>query len=108
MSATIKRDEIQKHLTAGDSMFLLETLPEQYYKKGHLPGANPISQNAVNFLSPVLQPDKDPFIVVFCASNTRPNSKLNRSRFGNPYLFALLEILTELMARPLILIGGSR
>lgn len=82
MSATIKRDEIKKHLDAGDSMILVEALPEQYFKKEHLPGAINIPHDAVDRLSEQLLPDKDAFIVVYCASTTCPNSKIEADRLA--------------------------
>ncbi|MDP9373641.1 MAG: rhodanese-like domain-containing protein [Chloroflexota bacterium] len=71
MVATITRDELRAKIERGDDFVLVETLPEDVYRQGHLPGA-------INFpfereeeivpLAAALLPDQGADIVVYCAS----------------------------------------
>jgi rhodanese-related sulfurtransferase len=70
----ITRSELQTKIDGGESFVLLETLPEPYYRKGHLPGALLMPHDRVSELAPQLVPSLRSEVVVYCASNTCRNS----------------------------------
>ena len=72
----IYREDIQAHLQAGTPMQLVEALPEKYYREAHLPGAIQIPHDAVREQAQTLLPDKDAFIVVYCANTPCRNSRI--------------------------------
>jgi len=67
---TIGLDELRKKIDRGDHFKLVETLSEEKYRKGHLPGALLLPPNRVRELAPEVLPDKAAEIVVYCASPT--------------------------------------
>lgn len=77
--ALISREDLVARLASaatGDALYLLEALPEMYYRKSHLPGAllfphTEVPQRAAQLLPP---PAQAPEIVVYCASVTCQNS----------------------------------
>lgn len=71
---TISRNEIFNHLQRGDSIRLVEALPENFYEAGHLPGAIAIPMGFVADLAPRLLPDKKQVIVVYCSGSICQNS----------------------------------
>ena len=68
MVATISRDELREKITRGDDFVLAEVLPEDSYRKGHLPGARHLPGEHLADLAPKLLPDKNKEIVVYCGS----------------------------------------
>ena len=68
MVRNITRDEIEQRLDNPDSMILVEALPEKYYRHAHLPGARLLPHDQVRELAPEVLPNKDDFIVVYCAN----------------------------------------
>lgn len=76
MHRTITRQEIERHLAARDPMTLIEALPEKYYRDGHLPGAVHLPHDQVRQLAPARLPDKDAFVVVYCANTPCQNSRI--------------------------------
>lgn len=58
------REEPKATLDRGDSVTVVEALPEPYSRKGHLPGALLLPHDAVDALAPTLPPDKGAAIVV--------------------------------------------
>ena len=70
MSATITRDELKEKIDRGDDFVLVETLPVEYYRHSHLPGAINLPPDRVSELAPTLLPDKGADIVVYCAKPT--------------------------------------
>lgn len=71
---TISRDELHSQLSSDSRLVLLEALPEQYWRKGHLPGARLFPHDRVRELAAVAAPRKSDPIVVYCASATCKNS----------------------------------
>lgn len=67
---TISRDELKQKLDRGDRFFLVETLPENAYHHAHLPKAINVPREQVKELAPILLPDPEAEIVVYCASPT--------------------------------------
>lgn len=76
MTQTISRTQIENRLNAGEPFILVEALPKKYFDDWHLPGAMNIPHDQVEELAPVLLPDKDRFIVVYCASTECQNSRI--------------------------------
>jgi hypothetical protein len=66
--ATIAREELKEKLERGDRFFLLETLPEKYYRRAHLPGAMNLPPHRVSEVAPELVSDKGAEVVVYCGS----------------------------------------
>ena len=76
MFRRIYREDIQAHLTANTPMILAEALPEKHYVDGHLPGAIHLPHDQIRELGPQRLPDKDAFIVVYCANTPCENSRI--------------------------------
>lgn len=73
MTETITRDELQAAIDQG-SVTLVETLREEHFAQGHLPGAIHIHFEAVAARAAELLPDKDAFIVTYCSNTACRNS----------------------------------
>jgi rhodanese-related sulfurtransferase len=80
MVTKITRQELQAKLARGESPVLLEALPAKYYRPEHLPGARNMPHDQVDALAPVLAPDKDAEIVVYCANLPCRNSEIAAER----------------------------
>ncbi|MFZ5863919.1 MAG: rhodanese-like domain-containing protein [Nitrospirota bacterium] len=76
MAQVITRSEIQQHLDSTRPITLVEALPERFYADGHLPGALNINHDEVEAKAPDLLPNKDAFIVVYCANSACDNSSI--------------------------------
>jgi rhodanese-related sulfurtransferase len=76
MFRQIKREEIERHLAAHTPITLVEALPEKYFRDGHLPGAINLPHDQVRGRAAELLPDKQAFIVVYCASAPCQNSAI--------------------------------
>ena len=72
----IHRDDIRAHLDAGTPMHIVEALPEKYYRKAHLPGAVNLPHDQVRERAARVLPDKEAFIVVYCANTPCENSRI--------------------------------
>jgi rhodanese-related sulfurtransferase len=62
----ISRDDLHHLMTDGDRPILVEALGAAYYADAHLPGAVNIPPGHVDRLAPVLLPDRQAPIVVYC------------------------------------------
>jgi rhodanese-related sulfurtransferase len=80
MTDTITRDELKTMLDRGEAVTIVEALPEQYYRKAHLPGALLLPHDQVDELAPTLLPDTAAEIVVYCANLPCPNSEIAAKR----------------------------
>lgn len=67
---TIERDELKKKIDRGDHFKLVETLAEEKYNQGHLPGAVNLPPDRIAELAPTLLPEKSAEVIVYCASPT--------------------------------------
>ncbi len=72
--------ELQARLETNPELVLVEALPPQYFRHSHLPGAINIPHDAVDALAPVLVPDRDEEIVVYCANGPCQNSGIATAR----------------------------
>ena len=70
MAREITRDELKRKLDSREEFVLLETLPQEKYKQGHIPGAINLPPDQVRQLAPKLLPDKNAEIIVYCGSFT--------------------------------------
>jgi rhodanese-related sulfurtransferase len=72
----ISREELKAELDRGEPVTIVEALPEPYYRRAHLPGAINIPAERVPELAPLLLPDLDAEIVVYCANLPCPTSEM--------------------------------
>jgi len=73
MTKTIERDELERAIDAGQ-VTVVETLRDEHFEQGHLPGAIHIHFEAVGEQAPELLPDKDAAIVTYCSNTACRNS----------------------------------
>lgn len=76
MTNTITREQIKDKLHNQEPMMLVEALPQKYFDAEHLPGALNIPHDEIHQRAPKLLPDKNAFIVVYCASTECQNSQI--------------------------------
>ena len=82
MSNTNNHGELKSILDGGYDANTVETLPEQYYRKAHLPGALLLPHDQVDELAPTLLPDRAAAVVVYCANLPCPNSEIAADRLN--------------------------
>jgi len=75
MIRTIERDELKRAIDA-DDVTVVETLRDEHFEQGHLPGAIHIHFEAVAEQAPGLLPDRDAAIVTYCSNTACRNSEL--------------------------------
>ena len=75
MAQTIDRNELKRAINA-DEVTVVETLREQHFEQGHLPGAIHIHFEAVAERAAELLPNKDAPIVTYCSNTGCRNSEL--------------------------------
>lgn len=83
MTETITREEIRNRLDNGKPIVLVEALPPKYFDEAHLPGAINIPHDQIRELAPVLLPDMEALIAVYCASTECNNSKIATNLLRN-------------------------
>lgn len=66
----ITRDELKVRLGRGGDFKLVETLPPEQFRDGHLPGAINMPPDQVSTLAQTLLPDKQTEVITYCASRT--------------------------------------
>ena len=76
MANTITREQIKDKLDKQVPMTIVEALPQKYFDDKHLPGALNIPHDEIRDRASDLLPDKQAFIVVYCANTECQNSKL--------------------------------
>ncbi len=75
MAETITRDELKSAIDAGQ-VTVVETLREEHFAQGHLPGALHIHFEAIEDKAPELLPDKGAAIVTYCSNTACRNSEI--------------------------------
>ncbi|WP_028067502.1 rhodanese-like domain-containing protein [Solirubrobacter soli] len=75
MAKTITRDELQLAIEA-NSVTVVETLRQEHFAQGHLPGAIHIHFEEIAERAPELLPDKDAAIVTYCSNTACRNSDI--------------------------------
>jgi rhodanese-related sulfurtransferase len=79
--ASISREELHQIVTTGGPVILLEALGAAYYADAHLPGAVNMPPDQVDALAPLVVPDRDAPIVVYCSGTCR-NSEIAAERLA--------------------------
>ena len=75
MTQTIDRNELERAIDSNE-VTVVETLRDEHFEQGHLPGAIHIHFEAVGEQAPELLPDKDAAIVTYCSNAACRNSEL--------------------------------
>ncbi len=70
MNETITLSELKSKMDGGENFSLVETLPVEYFRHTHLPGAINLPPGKVPELAATLLPDKNAEIIVYCAKFT--------------------------------------
>lgn len=68
MIERISREALRAKIERGDDFVLIDTLPAEAYRKGHLPGAISIPSDDILTEAPRRVPERDSEIVVYCGS----------------------------------------
>lgn len=76
MAQMITREQIKERLDSRTPTTIIEALPQSYFDTGHLPGAINLPHDEVREKAPQMLPDKDAFIVVYCANAECRNSAM--------------------------------
>ena len=76
MHKTITRDQIKERTENQKLTYIVEALPRHYFEAEHLPGAINIPHDEIRDRAASMLPDKDAFIVVYCANTPCRNSKI--------------------------------
>lgn len=69
MATPISRDELVSLLASGTPIALVEALGADFYADAHLPGAVNVPVAQAPTLAPVLLPDRDVTVVVYCSGS---------------------------------------
>lgn len=80
MVTKISRNELKSKLDRGENFYLVEALPEKYYRQAHLPRALHMPHDQVDQLASTVLPDKNREIVVYCANTPCQNSTIAAQR----------------------------
>jgi rhodanese-related sulfurtransferase len=75
MAKTITREELRQAIEA-NSVTVVETLREEHFAQGHLPGAIHIHFEQIVERAAELLPDKDAPIVTYCSNTACRNSDI--------------------------------
>ena len=76
----INGQELKKQLEAGGDLVVVEALPEEYYRSGHIPGAAHLPLESIDRRAATVIPDCHAPVVVYCASEACENSHLAAKR----------------------------
>lgn len=66
----ITSEELKAKIDRGESFMLVEALPEEAYREGHLPGAVNIPPGRVRESAAKVLPDKAAEVIVYCSKFT--------------------------------------
>lgn len=79
MPSPITRNELER-LVADNAVTIIDALPDDYWRRQHLPGALNLTEADVDAQAASLLPDKDATIVTYCSDTTCGNSRAVASR----------------------------
>jgi rhodanese-related sulfurtransferase len=79
MAKTITRDELHRAIETS-SVTVVETLREEHFAQGHLPGAVNVPHTEVAELAPRLLPDQHAAIVTYCSNTACANSGIAQAQ----------------------------
>jgi rhodanese-related sulfurtransferase len=68
MAGTISREDLQAKINRHDKFTLVETLAEDHFREGHLPGAVNLPPDKVGERASQALPDRNAEVVVYCSS----------------------------------------
>lgn len=71
----ISRNELKGDLDRKESFYLVEALPEKYWRDGHIPGSVQIDHTEIKNRAEQLLSDKKSKVVVYCANTECQNSR---------------------------------
>lgn len=74
MNHRITRHDLLNLIGQEPGLILVEALPAPYFAKEHLPGAINLPLQEINEKAPVLMPDKDATVVIYCSNTSCNNS----------------------------------
>jgi len=63
----VTREELKAKIDRGERFKLVEALPAEAYREGHLPGAVNIPPGAVREVAARLLPEKGDEVIVYCS-----------------------------------------
>lgn len=66
---TINGPELKQQIDSGKTL-IVEGLPEQYYRSGHIPGALNLPFDNMEELASTVLPDRSAPVVVYCGSSS--------------------------------------
>ena len=81
MARTITRDELHRAIEAS-SVTVVETLREEHFAQGHLPGAIHIHFEQIGERAPELLLDKEAPIVTYCSNTACRNSGVAQAKLA--------------------------
>jgi len=76
MTETISREKINQRIQKNLPITIIEALPKQYFDVEHIPGAINIPHDEITARANAMLPNKDAFIVVYCANTDCQNSSI--------------------------------
>ena len=79
MVEKVTREELEALVARGE-VTLVHALPEEYFRKEHIPGALQMDHVRVDEQAPKRLPDKDAAIVTYCANLACRNSEIAANR----------------------------
>lgn len=75
MARTISREELKQAIDAG-TVTVVETLRDEHFAQGHLPGAIHIHFEQIADRAPEVLPHRDAAIVTYCSNTACRNSEI--------------------------------
>jgi rhodanese-related sulfurtransferase len=70
----INGEELKNRLDAGEDLVVVEALPEEYYRSGHIPGAAHLPLENLDGRAGLVIRDRLAPVIVYCASEACENS----------------------------------
>lgn len=81
--SSIDTETLRAWQLQGRKFLLVDTLPEQSFAKGHLPGAVNIVSDEILQRAPEILPDRNATVVVYCASAACKRAGLSAERLAS-------------------------
>ena len=67
MVSVITREELKQKLDRGEKPYIVEALPEETFRRGHIPGAIRVPDEPIEQWASRLLPDKQREVVSYCS-----------------------------------------
>lgn len=81
MPVTISRDDLKGRI-ADNTIVVLEALPTDHWRQGHLPGAAAFPLGDIDGQAAELLPDKSAAVAVYCSNDACQNSHIVAQRLS--------------------------